>query len=84
MVQEMIPQCERILRQYRLRPKALLSLPVSIAPSGWHQLAQVDGEAVTARATNSCGTAMGVSMATTMASEVACSPEEVKSAGGNT
>lgn len=85
---------------YRIRPRALrnvqdidmsavvlgqkMSIPVGIAPSGWHKMANPVGEAGTARATRSLETVMGVSMGTAMGNAPAdvCSPEEVKSAGG--
>lgn len=85
---------------YRIRPRVLrnvqhvdlcttvlgrkVSIPVGIAPSGWHKMAHPVGEAGTARAARKLGTVMGVSMGTAMgkAPEEICSPEEVKAAGG--
>lgn len=86
--------------RYRIRPRALrnvedidmsttvlgqkMSLPVGIAPSGWHKMANSMGEAGTAQAARNFGTVMGVSMGTALGASPAavCSPEEVKSAGG--
>ncbi|SPO03269.1 uncharacterized protein DNG_05951 [Cephalotrichum gorgonifer] len=86
---------------YRIRPRVLrdvrnvdmsttvlghrVSIPVGIAPSGWHKMADPAGEAGTARAANAQGTVMGVSMGTFMGNSPAevCSPEEVKAAGGD-
>lgn len=61
-----------------------VSMPVGIAPSGWHKMAHPAGEAGTARAARKLGTVMGVSMGTAMgrAPDEVCSPEEVKAAGG--
>lgn len=87
--------------RYRIRPRALrnvqnidmsttvlgqrTSIPVGIAPSGWHKMANPVGEAGTARAARSLGTVMGVSMGTAMGAAPAeiCSPEEVRLAGGS-
>ncbi|KAF2098592.1 hydroxyacid oxidase 2-like protein [Rhizodiscina lignyota] len=87
--------------RYRIRPRALrnvqnidmstsvlgqrVSLPIGIAPSGWHKMANPVGEAGTARAAKALGTMVAVSMGTAMGSTPAdvCSPEEVKSAGGS-
>jgi (S)-2-hydroxy-acid oxidase len=85
---------------YRIRPRILrnvqdidmsatvlghrYNLPIGIAPSGWHKLADPVGEAGTARAAKVMGTCMGVSMGTCVGevpTEI-CSPEEVKEAGG--
>lgn len=86
---------------YRIRPRVLrnvenidmattvlgqrVSIPVGIAPSGWHKMAHSIGEAGTAAAAKAMGTMMGVSMGTCMGKSPAqvCSPEEVKSAGGS-
>lgn len=86
---------------YRIRPRALrnvqnidmsttvlgqrVSLPVGIASSGWHKMANAVGEAGTARAARSVDTLMAVSMGTAMGASPAdvCSPEEVKSAGAS-
>jgi (S)-2-hydroxy-acid oxidase len=91
----------RAFDRYRIRPRALrnvkdidmstvvlgrrMSIPVGIAPSGWHKMANPVGEAGTARAARSLETVMGVSMGTAMGLAPAeiCSPEEVRSAGGS-
>ncbi|EOO01280.1 putative hydroxyacid oxidase 1-like protein [Phaeoacremonium minimum UCRPA7] len=86
--------------QYRIRPRVLrdvkeidmsttvlgqkVSIPVGIAPSGWHKMANPAGEAATARAAKTLGTIMGVSMGTSLgAPDEVCSPEEVKTAGSS-
>lgn len=85
---------------YRMRPRVLrnvqdidisttvlgqrVSIPVGIAPSGWHKMAHPIGEVGTAAAARAISTIMGVSMGTCMGKSPAqvCSPEEVRSAGG--
>lgn len=85
---------------YRIRPRVLrnvqevdtstdilgqrVSIPVGIAPSGWHKMGSPVGEAGTARAARAVGTVMAVSMATCTgnAPDEVCSPEDVKVAGG--
>jgi (S)-2-hydroxy-acid oxidase len=87
----------RAFNRYRIRPRALrnvqdidmsttilgqkISIPVGIAPSGWHKMANPAGEGGTARAAKSLGT---VSLGTAIGSSPVdvCSPEEVKAAGG--
>lgn len=86
--------------RYRIRPRVLrnvenidlsatvlgqrVSIPVGIAPSGWHKMAHPVGEAGTAAASKVVGTVMGVSMGTALGAPAtaACTPEEIKAAGG--
>lgn len=86
--------------RYKIRPRTLrnvknvdmsvnllgqkLRIPVGIAPSGWHKMANPLGEAGTARAAKNLATSMAVSMGTSMGASSAaiCSPEEIKLAGG--
>ncbi|CAK7219485.1 hypothetical protein SBRCBS47491_003862 [Sporothrix bragantina] len=65
-------------------PALVANLPIGIAPSGWHKMAHVDGEAGTAAAAKAVGSVMGVSMGTIVgeAPRECCSPEAVRDAGG--
>ena len=86
--------------KYRIRPRVLrnvqeidvsttvlgqnLSIPIGIAPSGWHKLADSVGEVGTARAAKNLGASMGLSMSAVMGRvpDDVCSFQEVKEAGG--
>ncbi len=86
---------------YRIRPRVLrnvrdldmsttilgerVSLPIGVAPSGWHKMAHPEGEVGTARAVKALGSVMGVSMATFLGnapSEV-CSPRRGEGSWGH-
>lgn len=82
------PRVLRDVREVDMSSEVLgqrASIPVGIAPSGWHKMADPAGEAATARAAQALGTVMGVSMGTCLGNSPAevCSPEEIKSAGGD-
>ena len=81
------PRVLRDVREVDMSTKVLgqsVGIPVGIAPSGWHKMANAVGEEGTARAAKTLDTVMGVSMGTCMGDSPAevCSPEDVKSAGG--
>lgn len=96
-----VKENEASFNNHRIRPRVLrnvqdidmsttvlgdrLSLPVGIAPSGWHKMANPIGEAGTVAAAKAMGTCMGVSMGTSMGQVPVqvCSPEEIRSAGGS-